>query len=142
MSQSPNSDSERQSPEATILFDGVCNLCSAYVQYVIRRDPGKRFRFAQLQSAVGQALLTAHGIEGLKSMILIRNGKAYRKSSAAIRIGGLLRFPWPVVWIFWLVPKPVRDWCYDFVGSRRYRWFGKKTQCWVPDEDLAGRFLD
>ena len=142
MSQSPNSDSERQSPEATILFDGVCNLCSAYVQFVIRRDPGKRFRFAQLQSEVGQALSTDHGSGGLESMLLIRNGKVYRKSAAAIRICGLLRFPWPVVWVFWLVPKPVRDWCYDFVGSRRYKWFGKKTQCWIPDEDLAGRFLD
>lgn len=142
MPHSPKTETARQSPDAIILFDGVCNLCSAYVQFVIRRDPGIRIRFAQLQSVAGQSLSLHHGIEGLESMVLIRNGKAYRKSAAAIRIGGLLRFPWSLVWIFWLVPWPVRDWCYDFIGNRRYKWFGKKSQCWVPDASLADRFLE
>ena len=83
-----------------------------------------------------------NGIEGLRSMVLIVNGRTFRKSAAAIRICGLLRFPWPVVWVLWVIPKPVRDWCYDFVGNRRYAWFGKKTECWVPDENLTTRFLE
>jgi len=142
MPHSAKSESARQCPESIILIDGVCNLCNAYVQFVVRRDPGNRIRFAQLQSVTGQSLSIDHGIEGLESMVLIKNGKAYRKSIAAIRIGGLLRFPWPLVWLFWLVPWPVRDWCYDFIGNRRYKWFGKKSQCWLPDENLADRFLE
>ncbi len=142
MPHSAKSETARQCPESIILIDGVCNLCNAYVQFVVRRDPGKRIRFAQLQSVTGQSLSIDHGIEGLESMVLIKNGKAYRKSIAAIRIAGLLRFPWPLVWLFWLVPWPVRDWCYDFIGNRRYKWFGKKSQCWLPDENLAERFLE
>ena len=129
---------------AIVLFDGVCNLCDASVQFVIRRDPRGIFQFASLQGNVGSELARGSGVDpsALDSIVLLDHGKVYRKSSAALRIAKRLNAAWPLMYVFIVVPAPVRDLVYDFVGNRRYRWFGRKDQCWVPDADLRSRFLD
>ena len=129
---------------AIILFDGVCNLCARTVRFVAPRDPGGRFRFASLQSAPAQALLRQHGIDdpGMTSMILIEDGRAFRKSTAALRIARRLRRLWPVLYVFIVVPPFIRDAVYDFVGRHRYQWFGKRDTCWLPDPELRRRFLE
>jgi predicted DCC family thiol-disulfide oxidoreductase YuxK len=123
-----------------ILFDGVCNLCTGSVQFVIERDSRKRFRFASLQSPVAERLLGRR--DDLESMVLVENQKVYRKSTAALRIARRLDGPWPALSIFLLIPRPLRDWVYDAIGRRRYRWFGKRDACWVPSPELRERFLD
>ena len=130
--------------ERTVLFDGVCNLCDASVQFVIRRDPGAVFRFASFQGDAGERIARDHGIdpEVLDSMVLIEGGRVHRKSSAALRVARRLRFPWPILYAMIVVPPFIRDSVYDFIGRRRYRWFGRKEACWVPDASLRARFLD
>lgn len=127
-----------------ILFDGVCNLCQASVQFVIARDPSRRFRFAALQSDIGRRLLAAHdvAVPDLSSVILVADGRVHVKSSAALRVCRRLRGAWPLMAAFLVLPPFIRDAVYDVIGNRRYRWFGKKDVCWVPTADLGDRFLD
>ncbi len=130
--------------QPVILFDGVCNLCSASVQFVIKRDSKERFRFGSLQSAAGRRLLEAHGLHGhrLSSVILLERHKAFTKSSAALTIARHLDWPWPLLYGFMALPKFLRDAVYDFIGDRRYRWFGQKESCWVPPQPVQHRFID
>ena len=126
-----------------ILFDGVCNLCNGFVQFVIARDPAARFRFAALQSAAGASLLRDAGVSGspLDSIVLVAGGRAYIRSAAALRILRGLRFPWPLAYVLIAVPPFIRDRVYDFIAARRYRWFGRREVCMVPTSDLRRRFL-
>jgi predicted DCC family thiol-disulfide oxidoreductase YuxK len=138
----------------TILFDGVCNLCHASVQFVIKRDSKQRFRFGSLQSDAGKRLLQEHGLHDiglqshdaqenhLSSVILLQQQNAFTKSSAALTIAKYLDWPWPLLYAFMLVPKLLRDAVYDFIGNRRYRWFGKQDQCWIPPQPVQHRFID
>ena len=128
-----------------ILFDGVCNLCEKSVRFVIRRDREARFKFASIQSDFGQRQLQEMGYQhdSLSSMLLIQDGLLFRKSKAALRIARQLDGAWPLFYyLFFWVPPLIADPVYDFVGSRRYRWFGMKDECWIPDTDLSDRFLD
>lgn len=133
----------RSEAQPLILFDGECNLCSGAVQFVIRRDPRARFRFAALQSEVGRQLLAQQGIGAMpESVVLLVDGRLRMRSAAALGIARRLRWPWPLCAVFWLVPRPLRDWCYDFVARRRFRWFGRRESCWLPTPELRARFVD
>lgn len=127
-----------------ILFDGDCNLCHGSVQFVLQRDPKACFRFASLQSAAGRAAIAAvaPGAELPDSIVLVHQGRLRTRSAAALAIARGLRFPWPLLSVFWLVPYPVRDLVYDWIAKNRYRWFGKRQECWVPTPALRARFLD
>ncbi|MDH3274824.1 MAG: DCC1-like thiol-disulfide oxidoreductase family protein [Gammaproteobacteria bacterium] len=128
-----------------ILFDGVCNLCESTVHFVIRRDRKKQFRFASLQSEAAQEFLSSkqYAFDDLSSVLLIIDNKLFRKSRAALQIVRRLDGAWPILYylLFW-IPKFIADPVYDFVGNRRYKWFGKKSECWVPDDELRQRFID
>ena len=123
-----------------ILFDGVCNLCTGSVQFVIERDSRKQFRFASLQSPVAERLLGRR--DDLESMVLVEDGAIYRKSTAALRIARRLDGLWPLLSVLLLIPRPLRDAVYDAIGRRRYRLFGRRAACWAPGAELAERFLD
>jgi predicted DCC family thiol-disulfide oxidoreductase YuxK len=127
-----------------LLFDGVCKFCHGSIQFVIKRDRTQRLYFCPLQSARGQQMMAQHHVEdsGLNSMVLLDNGKVYRKSTAALRIARQLSMPWPLMSIFLLVPAPVRDAVYDFIGRHRYQWFGKYDKCYIPDDDTRERFME
>ena len=130
-------------PPLILLFDGVCYLCRDSVQFVLKRDRNARVAFAPLQSGYGRDQLSKHGLpeDGLYSVILIQDGKVYTKSTAALRVARVLDGGWPLLFLFMAVPRPLRDAVYDFIGNRRYRWFGKMDACWVPGEDVSNRFL-
>jgi predicted DCC family thiol-disulfide oxidoreductase YuxK len=127
-----------------VLFDGVCNLCNGFVRFIIERDPHGRVEFAPLQSKAAASLLSRHpDCQALPdSVVLVDEDGLYVKSAAALRIARGLRFPWPVFWIFMLVPRPVRDWVYDYIARHRYGWFGKQDACMVPTNEIRGRFLE
>jgi predicted DCC family thiol-disulfide oxidoreductase YuxK len=129
---------------ATILFDGVCNLCNGFVQFVIARDPGARFRFAALQSAAAASLLRDAGMTGPlpDSIVLVEGARVHFRSDAALRILRRLRFPWPLAYGVVIVPRFIRDRVYDLIAARRYRWFGRRESCMLPTADLKRRFLD
>jgi len=128
-----------------ILFDGVCNLCNRSVQYIIKRDKKDVFRFAPLQSEIGEKLINERKIDPSKvdSIVLIEPNIAYYiKSSAALKIGSSFGGGYHLLVIFQWVPRVIRDWIYDLIASRRYRWFGKREACMVPSSGIKARFLN
>ena len=127
-----------------VLFDGVCNLCSGSVKFVIKRDRHQLFKFASLQSDFGQRQLEKFNIDKnfLHSLILIRGNQFFLRSSAGLEIARKLDFPWPILYVFIIVPRFLRDGIYDWISSRRYRFFGKKDACWIPTPALKERFLE
>lgn len=129
--------------QAIILFDGVCNFCNASVNFVIRRDKHDRFHFAPLQSAVGQALQEQYGLDpaALDTFILVENGRAYGKSTAALKVARRLGFPVNMAYGLLIVPRFLRDLVYRLVAKNRYKWFGKQEACMVPDERVRRKFL-
>ena len=133
--------SDQQHP--VILFDGVCNLCSGAVAFIIKRDKAAKYRFASLQSEIGKKLISRFNLSSDKidSIFLIDNDAYYLKSTAVIKICRDLGAFWPLVYIFILIPKSFRDYVYDFVAKNRYKWFGKQEQCMIPGEKLDSRFL-
>ena len=127
-----------------LLFDGVCNLCNRSVQFVIRRDKKKKFRFAALQGVTGKQLLQRYNLPAndLNSFVLIENDKAYTRSAAALRVLRGLRGGWKLFYAFMILPKFLRDSVYNWISRNRYKWFGKKEECMVPTPDLKNRFLE
>lgn len=126
-----------------ILFDGVCNFCNSIVNFVLRQDKENIFLFAPLQSEAAQTLLKQHQLSnsGFDSFVFVDDDKTYKKSSAALKVMQKLPWYWQWTQVFWIVPKPLRDWVYSFVAKNRYKWFGKKEQCMVPAPELRSRFL-
>jgi predicted DCC family thiol-disulfide oxidoreductase YuxK len=126
-----------------VLFDGVCNLCNASVQFIIHHDSEKKFYFASLQSETGEILLKKHGIDPAKtdSVIYITNGKAYTRSTAALRIASQLDGPVKLLSVFRIVPRFIRNAVYDCIAANRYRWFGKREYCMIPTKEHLSRFL-
>lgn len=126
-----------------ILFDGVCNLCNSSINFVIKRDKKDRFRFGALQEEPGLSLLKEYGINTLDtdSIILIENNKAYTKSTAALKVAKSLSGGWPLLYVFMIVPRFIRNWVYNYVAKNRYKWYGKKDSCMIPTPELRGKFL-
>lgn len=128
-----------------ILFDGECNLCNRSVQILLKNDPQDIFRFASLQSKIGQKIQAEYGIDSSKmgSVILIDDYTKYKsKTSAVFSMTSSMGKFWPLFNIFWIVPKFIRDAVYTFITKNRYRWFGKMNTCMVMTDDIRNKFLD
>ena len=128
---------------AIILFDGVCNLCNATVNFVIDHDPAGVFRFAALQSEPGQSLAQRNGIriDRPESIVLIEDGRVAMRSSAALGIARHLRGGWRWLYSLRAIPRFIRDPVYELIARHRYRWFGRQETCRVPTPELMDRFL-
>lgn len=127
-----------------VLFDGVCNLCNRSVIFVLQKEKQPMLQFASIQSETGQELLEWCGYpkDYKQAILLIDKGKVYAASTAALKIGGYLKFPWSKLSsIGLLVPRFIRDWVYNQIARHRYKWFGKRDVCMVPTEKLKARFL-
>jgi predicted DCC family thiol-disulfide oxidoreductase YuxK len=129
--------------KSVILFDGVCNLCNASIDFIIKRDTKNLFLVGALQGEVGSKLLSDYKVNPkyLDSLVLIEDGKVYFRSSAALRIAKNLSGLWPIFYLFIFLPTSLRDPVYDWIGSNRYKWFGKKNTCRVPTESEKAKFL-
>lgn len=141
MADDPVAAAEAEGP--IVLYDGVCGLCDRSVQLILRNDRRGRFRFAALQSEVGRALLERFGlpVEELDSVVLVEDGRAWRKSRAALRIARRMDAPWPLLWPLMIVPRPLADFAYGLVAKNRYRMFGKLDACMIPPPEVRARFL-
>jgi predicted DCC family thiol-disulfide oxidoreductase YuxK len=127
-----------------ILYDGVCHLCTASVQSIIKRDKQDLYRFVSLQSDLGNAILNHLNINvaTIDSIVLYQpTERFYIKSAAALRIVIGLGGPYKIARIFLLFPKGFSDIIYDFIAKNRYRWYGKREDCLVPTPELAQKFL-
>jgi predicted DCC family thiol-disulfide oxidoreductase YuxK len=128
-----------------VFFDGVCNLCSESVQFIIKNDTNNLFKFSSLQSEFAQKTLVNKNIteiSNFRTIILLTNNNTYSKSGAVLRIARYLKFPFNLLYIFIIIPPFIRNAVYDFVSKNRYRWFGKKAECWIPDETLKSKFIN
>lgn len=136
-------DLSKLKADKIVLFDGVCNLCDSSVKFIIQRDKKGVFKMASLQSEIGIQLQNQYNqnTSELNSVLLIENGKLYSKSTAALRIAKHIDGLWKVWSIFLIIPAPIRDIVYDFIGKNRYRWFGKQDACMMPDKSIKSRFL-
>ena len=136
-----------------MLFDGVCNFCDASVNFVIEHDRDGYFKFAPLQSDAGTKLAAEYGIASatvehhdagvnpIDSLILVEEGKAFTHSTGALRIARRLSAPWSWLYVFIVVPSPIRDFFYRLFAKFRYRLFGKKDECMIPTPEVRARFL-
>lgn len=127
-----------------VIFDGVCNLCEISVNFIIDRDPAGVFRFVPSQSELGAALEQQFDINltSLATVVLIRDGRVYSESEAAVRIAGEFVGPWRGLALIRWLPRPLRDWGYRLVARNRYAWFGRKQVCMIPSPEVRGRFLE
>ncbi len=127
-----------------LLFDGVCNFCNSAVQFVLKRNHLANIRFAPLQSEVAQSILLQYQLlpNKIDSIVFINKGKAFTKSTAALQVCKHLRRGWPLLYAFIIVPPFIRDFFYDWIAKNRYRWFGVREQCMIPDSSIKARFIE
>ena len=125
-----------------IVFDGVCVLCSGWVNFVLRHDKSGRFRLLSAQSQLGQAIYRHYGLShtDFETNILIEDGHAWFRLDGSIRMAQGLGFPWSLSVAARTLPRPLKDWLYNLVASNRYKWFGKRDECFVPGEDNKSKF--
>ncbi|MEO7935480.1 MAG: thiol-disulfide oxidoreductase DCC family protein [Dokdonella sp.] len=126
-----------------VVFDAQCLLCSGSVQFLLRHDKGRRLRFATIQSEAGRRLLERAGIDAInpESFVLVDEAQMWTETAAVIRVADALGWPWRLAWIAWLIPYPLRDAIYRWIARNRYRWFGRRNVCFMPDPDDADRFI-
>eukprot|EP00434_Breviolum_minutum_P003866 symbB.v1.2.003399.t1/scaffold190.1/size276550/24 len=139
---------KKQLVETWLFFDGVCNLCDGFVNFVYAGDSQGRVRFGALQKHSellerhGAARYAEGGEEGMSTVVVIQDGQVFVRSSAALRVLAVMDQPWRMLAVFYLVPLPLRDFVYRLVGQHRYAMFGRKEQCMTPSGDFKRRFLE
>ena len=124
-----------------VFFDGVCLFCRRWASFVLRHDRDGLYGFAWLQSVAARRRLNDKTRAELDSVVLLRGGRCYLKSTAVLRIIAGLGGIWRLAALLLVIPAPLRDACYDFVGARRYRWFGRLATCELPPVGIADRFV-
>jgi predicted DCC family thiol-disulfide oxidoreductase YuxK len=132
-----------QFPDNLVLFDGICNLCTASVQFIIRHDRAGIFYFAPLQSDIGREICQSRGLDPavVETFMLISGGIILMRSDAAIEVVSRFGGAWKFVAVLRLIPRVARDWIYSTIARNRYRWFGRTEACMIPTPDVKGRFL-
>lgn len=131
-----------ESQPLVILFDGVCNLCNGFVNFLMERDTENQFRFASLQSDFGEKMLRENGFQtdDLQSVIVLENNETSTKSTAVFKI--ISRLPgWRWLLIFRGIPSFITDAIYGFIARNRYRIFGKRQTCRLPSPNERAKFL-
>ncbi|HXA01986.1 MAG TPA: thiol-disulfide oxidoreductase DCC family protein [Cytophagaceae bacterium] len=127
-----------------IFFDGVCNFCNGFVNFVIVRDKKNKFLFAPLQSEQGKEFLTSKDLNPDKfdSVIVLSSGIPLQKSDAALEIARNMGFPWFMFYGFKIFPRSFRDFFYKLIAKNRYTLFGKKESCMIPTTEIKAKFLE
>lgn len=127
-----------------VLFDGVCNLCSSSVQFILKKDKKDQFLFGSLQGEAGQQYLKQFNLpaDAFNSFMLVESETLYTRSTAALRMLKYLGGGWSLLYGLIIIPKFIRDGVYNLIAKNRYKWFGKKDACWIPTPALKAKFLD
>ena len=134
--------------QRVLVYDGLCGFCDGTVQFVLARDPAGPLRFAALQGEYGRSVLARHvGLRGVDSLVLVESsaGEAERvlvRSGAVLGLARYLGGLWRLLLVLRIVPRPLRDGLYDLFARYRYRWFGRRDACAVPDAAQRSRFID
>lgn len=136
-------ESKNRQEHPIVLVDGVCHFCQGVAKWIIKRDPKGKYHFASLQSDVAKRLLEQGRlpVDRMDTFVLIEDGKYYTRSTAALKLAKGLKFPYPLLYGFVIIPRPLRDAVYGVIARNRYRWFGKDETCMLPSPDIKDRFL-
>jgi predicted DCC family thiol-disulfide oxidoreductase YuxK len=131
------------SSKSIIFFDGVCNLCNASIDFIIKRDKKGKFLVGALQDAISKKVLSEFEVKKdyLDSLVLLENNEIFYKSTAALKIAKNLSGLWPALYPLIYLPKGLRDPIYDWIAKNRYSWFGKKNTCRLPSPEEKAKFL-
>lgn len=126
-----------------VYFDGVCNLCNSAINFLIDQDKKQNLKFASLQSEAGEEVLRRFALpsDDYDSFLFLKGDQLFQKSEAVLEIVKLLGGAWPLLAVFKIIPRLVRDWMYTQVAQNRYKWFGKRDECRLPTPELKARFL-
>ncbi|TSA50171.1 MAG: DUF393 domain-containing protein [Sphingobacteriales bacterium] len=126
-----------------IIYDGVCHLCNSGVNFILKRDRKKTFRFTPFQSLFAKNLLKENGESEHvgDTFILIHEGKIFNRADAALKITMLLGGKWKLFYPLYLVPKFIRNGIYNIIARNRYKWFGKEESCMMPSPEISERFI-
>jgi len=126
-----------------IVFDGYCALCSGFANFVTRHDTQKALRLLPAQSPLGEALYAHYGLkpDDYETNLLIENGRIRVKSDGSLAMFAYLGWPWKILSVGRVLPRPIRDWMYGIIARNRLRWFGQRDVCYLPRPEDADRFL-
>jgi predicted DCC family thiol-disulfide oxidoreductase YuxK len=133
-----------------LLYDGVCGLCNRLVQFSLQRDTDRRLRFASLQSDFAAKILQRHGLSSrdLDTVYFVEDcgqpeERLSTRSDAVISVLRQIGGPWTVAAnMLRIVPRLLREWGYKIVACNRYRIFGRRDSCFLPEAKYRDRFLD
>lgn len=129
--------------EAVVLFDGYCNLCNGAVRFLIERDTAGKFVYSALSWPYGEKVKAAFPeLREVDSIVLYDGERFHVKSTAALKIAGMMPGLWPAMKVFLVLPRFIRDAAYDLIARNRYSLFGKKETCMMPTSEIKARFLD
>jgi predicted DCC family thiol-disulfide oxidoreductase YuxK len=132
-----------------VLYDGVCGLCNGLVQFLLKRDRHRVFKFAALQGATGRAIVQRFGGDpALPSSFYVvpdylsNRSCVFTKGDGVLFVAGQLGWPWRAAAVLRVLPRAMRDWLYDALARSRYRFFGRYEQCVVPSPEVQNRFVE
>ncbi len=128
--------------EQLLVFDGICRVCSGWARFLLRFDTNARISLTTIQSKTGEAILSELGLDQapLETLVFVTNGIAYFQTDAILRVLGQLPAGWRFLLLLYVIPHPIRDWLYVRLARNRYRWFGQRDTCFVPDASTEARF--
>jgi len=126
-----------------VFFDGDCNFCNSFIDFVFNRNRKKNLRYSSLQSEFARSVFTESIAisNDFKTMYYAENKKLYSKSSAFLKIVSHLNFPFNLLLCFWIIPKPIRDFVYTFVARRRHSII-KKSTCRLSTKQELSFFIN
>jgi len=126
-----------------ILFDGMCNFCVGWIQFIINNDHNDIFRFVSIQSLKGEEIIKQHGLDIKRndSIILSTNQLLKYRSDAVLDILFHLKTVWKFLIFLYLVPRPIRDFFYNLIAKKRHFFSGKRNKCFIPDKTIKSKFL-
>ncbi len=130
-------------PQHLVIYDGVCNLCSKSVQFILTRNGKRNIIFTAAQGAYAHHVLAQYGMQPavLNSVVYINNGKVYKQSAAVLHICKQLSGLWPLMYAFIIVPPIIRNAVYNYIAKHRYKWYGSTQVCWLPKPEWQQRFV-
>ncbi len=129
-----------------LLYDGVCGFCNKSVQLILDHDRRGSLRFAALQSDYGQAVIGRHPeLRGVDSVVYVERApggeRIHTRSDAALKVAAYLGGFWKIFLAARVIPRGLRDYCYDLFARNRYKFFGKYDTCMLPPPGVRSRFL-
>ena len=129
--------------QSIVFFDGVCNLCNGFVQFVLKNEANSCYKFCNLQSDFASNFFKEKQFNsnGIDSVIVFENNQFYIESKAAFKIINKLKWPYKALNVFIIIPKFINNLLYKFIAKNRYKIFGKSNVCWVMNEQTKNRFL-